>query len=185
MRAKEPDEWLMAQVARGERGPLETLIRRYASPLLTFIQRMRGDLHRSEELFQEVFIAVWNARKQYEFPRTFKSWLFAIALNKCRADFRNVSPAKNPIVSTELPNTAMTSEPSPLETMIVSETTQAVSKAITQLPAQQRSVVVLRVYQEMSYAEIADAMELSEGTVRSHMHHALAALRQQLNNVLT
>jgi hypothetical protein len=52
--------WLMAQVAVGKRDHLEPLIRRYASPLLTFIQRMVGDPHKSEDIFQEVFLAVFR-----------------------------------------------------------------------------------------------------------------------------
>src|SRR5437762_11445485 len=82
------DEWLMAQVAQGRRELLEPLLRRYASPLLTFIRRMVGDQHRSEELFQEVFLAVWAKRHQYQFPRPFKAWLYGIAANKCRAEYR-------------------------------------------------------------------------------------------------
>lgn len=62
----EPDERLMQQVALGQRDPLEVLLRRYASPLLTFIQRMIGDRHRAEELFQEVFLAVWIRRGAYD-----------------------------------------------------------------------------------------------------------------------
>src|SRR6266849_5878724 len=85
---QEHDEWLMAQVALGKRDHLEPLVRRYASPLLTFIRRMIGDAHRSEELFQEAFLAVWSKRRQYQFPRPFKAWLYAITLNKCRAAFR-------------------------------------------------------------------------------------------------
>src|SRR5438067_9101662 len=85
---QEKDEWLMAQVASGRRDHLEPLVRRYAGPLLTFIRRMIGDTHRSEELFQEVFLAVWSKRKKYAFPRPFKAWLYAIALNKCREEFR-------------------------------------------------------------------------------------------------
>src|SRR5215471_6434912 len=93
----ERDEWLMGQVALGKRDHLEPLVRRYAGPLLTFIQRMIGDRHRSEELFQEVFLAVWAKRKQYEYPRPLKPWLYAIALNKCRAAFRLRSAASVPL----------------------------------------------------------------------------------------
>src|SRR4051812_35785008 len=82
------DEDLMAQVADGDHTVLEHLVRRHGTGLLTFIQRMVGDRHRSEELFQEVFLAVWTRRRQYEYPRPFKPWLYAIALNRCRASFR-------------------------------------------------------------------------------------------------
>src|SRR5215471_19818173 len=93
----ERDEWLMGQVALGKRDHLEPLVRRYANPLLTFIQRMIGDRHRSEELFQEVFLAVWVKRHQYQFPRPFKPWLYQIALNKCRASFRLRAPDAVPL----------------------------------------------------------------------------------------
>ena len=71
------DEWLMGQVASGKQDNLAALVRRYASPLLTYVQRMVGDRHRSEELVQEVFLRVWLKRKTYRFPRTFRAWLFA------------------------------------------------------------------------------------------------------------
>ena len=93
------DEWLMQEVARGRREHVATLLRRYANPLLTFIRRMIGDRHRAEELFQEVFLAVWTHRKTYEYPRRFRPWLFGIAINKCRADFRK--PVPLPIVLDE------------------------------------------------------------------------------------
>jgi DNA-directed RNA polymerase specialized sigma24 family protein len=63
----ERDEWLMSQAALGNQCALEPLVRRYANPLLTFIRRMVGDEHRSEELFRDVFVAVWMLRKQYVF----------------------------------------------------------------------------------------------------------------------
>lgn len=173
------DEWCMAQVADGRCHYLEPLLRRHASPLLTFIQRMVGDRHRSEELFQEVFLAVWVKRRQYQFPRPFRAWLYAIALNKCRASYRGRA---RPLVGREddalrdVPD----SDPSPAETAIATETAALVSTAVTSLPPQQRSVVVLRIWQGLSYAEIADLLDRSEATVRSNMHHGLAALRKQL-----
>jgi RNA polymerase sigma-70 factor (ECF subfamily) len=176
----ERDEWLMGQVALGKRDHLEPLVRRYAGPLLTFIQRMIGDRHRSEELFQEVFLAVWAKRRQYQFPRPFKAWLFAIALNKCRAAFR-----KRRLASVDLTDEAavvvpLGSEPTPADAAIATETAALVASAVTRLPPQQRTVVVLRVWDGLSYAEIAEAVGRTEATVRSHMHHGLAAMRKFL-----
>jgi RNA polymerase sigma-70 factor (ECF subfamily) len=170
------DEWLMAQVARGRRELLEPLLRRYASPLLTFIRRMIGDRHRSEELFQEVFLAVWAKRGQYQFPRPFKAWLYSIALNQCRADFRRPGPAQE-LKEGLVPVAA---GPAPDETAISTETATFVAAAVRQLPTQQRSVVVLRIWDGLSYADIAAAVGRTEGTVRAHMHHGLAAMRKFL-----
>ncbi len=174
----ERDEWLMAQVALNKREYLEPLIRRYAGPLLTFLRRMAGDLHRSEELFQEVFLAVWVKRAQYQFPRPFRSWLFAIAANKCRAAFRGRSAL--PFLPIEDEAAPPAREPSPADTAIHTETAALVAAAVARLPARQRAVVALRAWQGMSYAEIAEVIGCTEATVRSHMHHGLAAMRKYL-----
>ncbi|QDU97462.1 RNA polymerase sigma factor [Lignipirellula cremea] len=174
-----PDEYLMAQVAQGERECLGLLVRRYASPLLTFLVRMMGDQHRAEELFQEVFLAVWKHRKQYTFPKPFKSWLFTIAANRCRADFRSAKPQPLPISALET-SVKASNGPAPDDALLGQETAQQVAAAVALLPPQQRTVVVLRIWNGLSYAEIAVATGRAEGTVRSHMHHALAALRTSL-----
>jgi RNA polymerase sigma-70 factor (ECF subfamily) len=136
---------------------------------------MVGDAHRSEELFQEVFLAVWVKRRQYQFPRPFKPWLYRIALNKCRESFRvRILPA----LAEE--GDAPAEDPSPSDAAIAVETAAMVSAAVTRLPAQQRAVVVLRIWEGLAFAEIAAVVGCSEGTVRSHMHHGLAALRRIL-----
>ena len=173
------DERLMQQVARGEREHVGTLVRRYANPLLTLIQRMIGDRHRSEELFQEVFLAVWNARRKYKYPRPFRPWLFGIAINKCRATFRK--PVPLPVVLDESSSLApLTSDPSPVEAAIASETATLVAAAVAGLPPGQRTVVVLRIWNGLSYQEIAEILQRTESTVRSQMFHALAGLRKYL-----
>lgn len=177
---EERDEWLMAQVALGKREHLELLVRRYASPLLTFIQRMVGDRHQGEELFQEVFLAVWRNRRQYQFPRPFKAWLYAIAVNRCRAAFRSRKPGSPGSLDDEVSAALPASGPSPADTAIATEQASLVLQAVAQLPTQQRLVVVLRIWDDLSYTEIADVLKRSEGTVRANMHHALAAIRQQL-----
>ncbi len=170
----------MRRVASGERDALSLLLRRYASPLLTFLRRMNGDHHRSEELFQETFLALWAGRKKYEFPRPFRAWLFGIASNKCLAELRRRSGRPGSWQDFDgdvLP--APVAEP--VDAVIASETAALVQAAVLRLPARQRSVVALRVWNGLSYAEIADALGCSEGTVRSNMFHGLEAIRKRLD----
>lgn len=172
------DEMLMASVAAGQRDRLAPLVRRYASPLLTFIQRMLGDRHKSEELFQEVFFLVWNKRQQYEYPRRFRPWLFAIAANKCHEACRlRTLPA---VSFDEATAPAAAVQATPEDRAIATETAGLVTSAVMQLPPLQRAVVVLRVWQNLSYREIAQIVGRTEPTVRSHMHHGLAGLRKYL-----
>jgi RNA polymerase sigma-70 factor (ECF subfamily) len=175
---QQPDESLMGQVVLGCRDSLAPLVRRYAGPLLTYIRRMVGDEHRSEELFQDVFLAVWTKRATYQPPRPFRPWLFAIATNQCRANFRRQSKT---LADDAAVSQAESHDPSPAESIASEETAKIVESAVAELPPQQRSVVALRVWNGLSYAEIGDSLGLTEATVRSHMHHALAALKRMLS----
>lgn len=180
--ASQNDEWLMQQVARGQREHLEVLVRRYASRLLTFLQWMSGDAHTADEMFQEVFLAVWTKRSTYQHPRPFKPWLYAIAANKCKAHKRSRRPnVELSLVGEEQPELE---DGSPVQSAIATEHASLVSAAVTELPTQQRTVVVLRMWENLPYGEIADIVGRSEGTVRSHMHHALASLRKVLEPAL-
>jgi RNA polymerase sigma-70 factor (ECF subfamily) len=171
------DEDLMAEVARGHKPALEELLRRHGGRLLAFLQRLLGDRHRGEEMFQEVFLAVWVKRHRYEYPRRFRPWLYAIALNKCRALFRSRAFADVPAAPTAEP---ADTGPPPDQGVLADETAVLVGHALAALTPRQRAVVTLRIWEQLPYAEIADLVNCSEATVRSHMHHGLAALRQSL-----
>jgi len=173
------DEDVMAQVAQGRSAALETLIRRHANRLLTFIRRMIGDHHRSEELFQEVFLTVWTKRGQYEFPRPFRSWLYTIAVNRCRADHRTRSLPVQPL-GAGADCDPLSLEGSPADGLMAGETAESITRAVLRLPPQQRAVVTLRIWDDLSYSRIAAIVGCSEGTVRSHMHLALGSLRKDL-----
>jgi RNA polymerase sigma-70 factor (ECF subfamily) len=172
------DEDLMLRVAGGNREALAPLVRRYASPLLTFIRRMSGDRHRAEELFQETFLALWQNRGRYDYPRPFRAWLFGIAANKCRAEYRQTAGSLEAV--SEWLVSPVAHDPSPVEAAISSETVALVTRAVATLPPKQRAVLVLRLWNGMEYAQIAKALDRTEATIRSQMFHALAGMRRYL-----
>jgi RNA polymerase sigma-70 factor (ECF subfamily) len=100
-------------------------------------------------------------------------------MNKCRADFRRRNPP-----SVELDEHAdlvpVTAGRTPAEAAIAAETATLVAAAVAELPPGQRSVLVMRIWNGLSYAEIAEAMDVAQPTVRSHMYHALTAVRKYL-----
>lgn len=171
------DERLMAGVVHGSPGDLAPLMRRYAVPLLTFLARMLNDHHRAEEQFQEVFLQVWLKRHTFRDGRPFRPWLFAIAANACRSALRKRKPETVWQASEELPQIDGLE---PDELLARRESADQVSAAVAELPERQREVVVLRIWNELSFAEIAAAMGCTEGTARAHMHHGLASLRKRL-----
>jgi len=173
------DEDLMAKVAAGNRDAMTPLVRRFATPLLTFIQRMLGNRHRAEEVFQDVFLAVWQNRRRYQYPRPFKSWLFGIAANKCHDDYRKFDAAIEAL-SFEPRVPAGSNCGSPVETAIATETATLIAQAVAKLPPQQRAVLVLRIWNGQEYSEIAVTLDRTESTIRSEMLHALRTMRRYL-----
>ncbi len=171
------DAMLMEQTAQNDRTSFAQLIRRHATGLLNFIDRMVGDPHRSEDIFQEVVLAVWIHRRQYQASRPVQPWLYKIALNRCRREFR--SRVVPPLPLSDDPPVA-SREPDPALEAERRETAELVQAAVDRLPDLQRAVVSLRIYQGMSYGEIAQVLDRTEGTVRSYMHHAVQALRRYL-----
>jgi RNA polymerase sigma-70 factor (ECF subfamily) len=175
-----PDEETMARVAAGGSDLLERLVRRHSVRLLTFICRLVGDRHRGEELFQDVFLTVWTKRQQYQYPRPFRPWLYAIAVNKCRESLRRRPLPAGPFGDQD----PASPDATPCEEAMASEQAVLLLRAVNRLSPQQRAVVMLRVWDELSYPEIAEVVGCTEGTVRSHMHLGLAALRKELEHVV-
>lgn len=173
------DEELMQRVAGGNRQAMDSLLRRYATPLLTFLRRMTGDRHRAEEVFQEAFLAVWVDRRRYEYPRSFRPWLFGIAANKCHTELRKrPGPPAFLVDFPDLP--AAENGFTPVDAAIASETATLVAQAVATLPPKQRAVLALRVWDGMEYGQIAQLLDRTEATIRSQMFHALAAVRRYL-----
>ncbi len=180
----EPDEWLMQQVAAGSTPHLETLLRRYAQPILTFTTRLLGSRHRGEEALQETFLSVWARRATYRYPGYFRPWLFRIAHNKCREMARPRDALLRFMGSPESDewhsDTRLHASPGPVELAIAAETSTIVERALACLTDRQRVVVVMRLWNAMSYTEIAEILQVAEPTVRSTMHDALVHMRRHL-----
>jgi len=169
------DEQLMGRVRRGDEGSLGVLVRRHSGPLLSFVTRMARDRAEAEDLFQEVWIAVWVHRASFDATRRFKPWLYRIAANKC-ADARRRRRvwASSGVV-------AMNARAGvDCDRLSQEESLAAVDRAIAGLGPVQREVVTLRLFASLRYAEIAVVLGVSESTVRSHMCHALRTLRGAL-----
>lgn len=169
------DEQLMGRVRRGDEGSLGALVRRHSGPLLSFVTRMARDRAEAEDLFQEVWIAVWVHRASFDATRRFKPWLYRIAANKCAdARRRRRAWASSEIVASNARAGAG------CDRLAQEESLAAVDRAIGSLGDMQREVVTLRLFASLRYAEIAAVLGVSESTVRSHMCHALRTLRGAL-----
>ncbi|MEM1184201.1 MAG: sigma-70 family RNA polymerase sigma factor [Planctomycetota bacterium] len=168
------DETLMGQVVEGDERALETLIRRHAASLLSYLARMHADRSRAEDAFQEVWLSVWTRRRSFDSGRRFKPWLFRIAKN------RAVSATRRRRVGVINSDPDCSAGPSEADGLEQDEALRVAGAAIHRLPPSQREVVCLRLYAALSYVEVATVLEITESTARSQMSLALRALRASL-----
>jgi RNA polymerase sigma-70 factor (ECF subfamily) len=162
------------------------LMDRWESPILNLCARMTGDLHRGEDLKQETFRRVFEKRKDYEAEGRFSTWLWRIALNVCYDELRRqdrrrecLSGAGEEDRGGPLEERAAEA-PTPDIRAAQLEEGELVRQALQQLPDIYRSVVVLRHYEDLKLAKIAEILGIPEGTVNSRMAEALARLSRIL-----
>ena len=164
------DEDLIADVKRGARTAFETLFERYREPVWRFFRRRAADAGRAEELAQDTFVAVLDGTKRYEARGTFRSYLFGIAYNVLLADRRKAAfRATAPI------------EAEPVDPKAVDPDAGLwVREALAALDEDDREILMLREYEQLSYQEIADIRQAPLNTIRSQLFRARAALKAAL-----
>ena len=174
------DEELLAGFVSGNREMFEPLVRRYEKPLYAFLCRMTGSEDDAADLFQETFVRVYRHGNSFDGSGSFKSWLYAIAANTCRSHLaarkarpNGDMPAAEPVDPAAPPAAGLAAK----------EVGERVRQAVSALPPEQREVLVLKVYENLSYPEIARALSRPVGTVKSQMRYALQKMRVSLQGV--
>ena len=168
-----------------DRAWMEALFQGYYAPLATAVARVVRDREVAQDLVQDVLTRGWHNRATIELTTSWRAYLHRAALN---AALRHQERATRSVSLAEgLP--AGVAEPSaPLSDTLADlhhrETSAAVQAALTHLPTECRRVFELSRFEELSYREIADALEISPKTVENQMGKALRILRQQLGSVL-
>ena len=180
------DERIMERLARGDESALGELMKRWAGAITCFIDRMCGSLHATDDIHQEVWTRIFLYRKRYKPAKPFRAYIFKVTLNCCRTAIRRWRTGR-PIttnVEENLTRIPIGGDPLPVDVMIANERRALLHQAITYLPERQRAVMLLYVLFDTDYRRIAKVLEMSAGTVRSNMHHALKKLRSTLNRML-
>ena len=191
----EPDEKatsedLMGSVRLGNKSAFEVLIRRHQRSVLNFIFRFMGNITDAEDLTQEVFLRVWKAADTYKPDAKFTTWLYRIATNLCINKQRAIRLRRLFVQShiqeqmQDSKEASMVDEAAELLTpedrLIDAEQTVQLLNALNALPTSQRVAIVLKIYDEMSYQEIAQIMDRSVSAVDSLIIRAKRNLHRNL-----
>ena len=175
---------LMLLVAGGDTAAFETLIERHQALVAGTVARMLGSNSDVEDISQQVFIRVWKSAGRYVARAKFTTWLLKITRNLVFNEMRRAKrhphvPVQIDAETEELPiKDEATATPD--ATLLQAELQRAIESAITELPDAQRMALVLRRYEELSYEEIADVLELSVPAVKSLLFRARTELRERL-----
>lgn len=180
-----PDQLLEARLAHlrtaDERVFMETLFRVFYRPLGNVIYRVVRDRDAAEDLVQDVFARVWNNRQTIEITSTWRAYLYRAAMN---AALRYQQRSSR---STSLDDAPPAAEPVAADSLAGlhhAEAESAVAAALAHLPTQCRAVFEMSRFEEMSYREIAETLEISPKTVENQMGKALRIMRTQLSGLL-
>jgi RNA polymerase sigma-70 factor, ECF subfamily len=165
------DEDLMLQVQRGSREAFEMLFERYRAPLWGFFRRRVPDAGRAEELTQDAFVAVLQGTASYQLKAPFRSYIFGIAYNILQAARRKAVATQASTLDGDVPSPA--SDP---------DAELWVRGALAQLDADDRELLMLREYDQLSYQEIAQVKSVPLNTVRSRLFRARIALKAALES---
>lgn len=176
----ERDAELAAELADDLAAGFESLVHAYQHRLYAFALAMSGEPADAEEVAQDAFVRAHTALRRYPAARIrelkLNAWLHRIALNVFRNRIRRRSLRLVPM-EPELP--VADAAPGPEASTLSRAALRELANLVSGLPEHQRSAVVLRCVQGMTYAEAAAQLEQPEGTVKSNVHRGLQALRRR------
>jgi RNA polymerase sigma-70 factor (ECF subfamily) len=184
---QELDRECVGRAQAGDEAAFTELMGHYKGPVLNFVYRLTGDAAGAEDIAQETFVRAYRNLDRFSFRKPgdrFSTWLFQVARNAAIDAMRHRQ--HRPAQSLEVtPEGQIITDPSdPSDQADLAERSALIAAVIAELPEDQRTALVLSVYEEFSYAEIASVMETTEKSVESRLYRARQFLRLRLNTLL-
>ena len=174
------DKELMERFLKGEVEGFNLLVQNYKVKLFNLLYRLLGNREEAEDILQETFLRVYRERESYDFNYSFSTWIYTIALNL----FRNVYKKRKKIKFSNMdvllnrpdPNSDNFGNKNRLNTLLERE--------IFSLPLKYKNVFLLREVDQLSYEEVALALNLPLGTVKSRVNRARRILQKRLRPMM-
>ena len=179
------DEELVARSRGGDLDSFNQLVLRWERPIYALAYRVIGREEDARDVAQETFLRAFRALSGFKGQAKFSSWLYRITLNLCRDWIRRErrTPIAQVPEGVDLIELAGEAEPAESIEDLVSrkELGRAVAKAMSRLPEEQRTAIVLKEYHGLTFQEIADLLDCPLSTVKTRLYQGLTVLRKQLH----
>ena len=186
----ERDIRLMERVRAGDTDAFRELVETHQQRVIGTVARMIGDPNDAEDLAQQIFVRVWKSAPRWEPTAKFTTWLYTIlrnlVFNECRRRARHRTTSLDAATDDEdhPQQFADGNVKSPDTTLLDAEMQDAIERAIQELPEAPRMAVIMRRYQDVSYEEIGEVLELTVPAVKSLLFRARTDLRERLRRYL-
>ncbi len=179
------DRSLVRRCLAGDERAYRELIERYQRAVYSVALRMLGRVEDAEDVTQETFVRMFRALDRYDPARPLRAWLLTIASRLAIDQLRRRAARHVPLVQQEpggeeYPLEVPDTGPLPERVAIEREEERQADRLIQSLPPHYRIVVIMRHLQELSYEEIAEALQLPLGTVKARIHRAREILKRRL-----
>lgn len=170
----------------GDEKAFERLVTQYERPIVRFLYRYLGNSEEAKEICQEVFIKVFRGISSFQNQCSLKTWIYRITLNTVLNEKRRwYQRLKDRFVGLEtVTRTHWDSIPDPELSLTMSERCRQVTMALKKLRADHRAILVLRDLEGLRYQEIADALGLALGTVKSRLARARQEMKDAIQDIL-
>lgn len=173
----DPDWQLIQQMAAGDTSALDRLYVQHGPAVLSFLIGRLNDRQLAEEILQDVMLSAWKSAPGFRLESKVRTWLLVIARNRAINARRKYAPM---LVDLETNNELQSPDTGPMERVERSAQKSAVREALRLLPETYREVLILVFYHQLSGPEIAEVLDISQGTVKSRLHRAKEMLRRVL-----
>ncbi len=187
-------DWELVESFRnGNAGAFNVLVWRWQKPILNFLARYVGSLSEAEDLTQQTFLRAFKKMKGLRESRKFSPWLYQIAVNLARDHLRRQK--RHSEVSLDRPVDksseagqgfgqvfANSPDPGPEQQMEKDQLQNILNQSLQAISADQREVIIMRFYQDLKFQEIAQVLDIPEGTAKTRFYYGLKALRNVLNH---
>lgn len=177
---------IIKKAAAGNADAFEQLLLKYQTPIYNLCLRMTGNPEDAADMTQEAFLKAWRSLSSFQFESSFSTWLYRLTTNTCLDYLRSLKRRPQCSLTVEDDDGEeqvldVTDEaPTPEEALLSAEERSQLVHALSQLEASQRQIITLRVVNDLSYAEIAEILDVKEGTVKSRLARARDNLRKKL-----
>lgn len=183
------DNQLVARTLDGDVGAFNDLVVRWETSLYRFVVRYLGDSEEARDICQEAFLKAYTNLDRFRGQAKFSSWLYQIALNQCRTQFRRKKSRPTVSLDADEQLSHLQLVPAdgetPYASAIKSQQASELHSALAQLPEDQRTAIILKEYHGLKFREIAEILETPESTVKSRLYHGLESLAKSLGHLKT